>query len=235
MRKPQFIPFPSLIGSIKSMPLANGNRSVLYVSIPYRKYKKRQKRTLQKVVTSNVSIPYRKYKKAPGWGVFAGGGMFPSLIGSIKSQKVKSVDESQISFPSLIGSIKRGKFPQEAARRRKFPSLIGSIKRKLKPPPDTGRWPVSIPYRKYKKEYEIFVAVGKYVEFPSLIGSVKRRSRILETISRKQVSIPHRKRKKYYRHIQIRNLEKVSIPHRKYKKPGVTDAKDSFIPGFHPL
>ena len=36
--------------------------------------------------------------------------------------------------------------------------------------------PVSIPYRKYKKEYEIFVAVGKYVEFPSLIGSIKRKS-----------------------------------------------------------
>jgi len=76
--------------------------------------------------------------------------VFPSLIGSSKTEKKKLEEALQVMFPSLIGSSKtKGKEIKEKERER-FPSLIGSSKTIWSLDGSRNTIIVSIPHRKFK-------------------------------------------------------------------------------------
>jgi len=58
--------------------------------------------------------------------------LFPSLIGSLKTEILKPVYVSVTMFPSLIGSLKTKPEKLEGYELLQFPSLIGSLKTKTK-------------------------------------------------------------------------------------------------------
>ena len=142
--------FQSLIGSIKSGSEVSEKKFVIEVSIPYRFY--------QKTVTSTM-----KAFNLP---------CFNPLQVLSKDAVIDKINKSDTKFQSLIGSIKSGKMKihfmalsQVSIPYRFYQKLSQHIDRKL-------YITVSIPYRFYQKLSRLLDCFSPQ-QFQSLIGSIK--------------------------------------------------------------
>jgi len=77
----------------------------LFVSIPHRKFKN-DTMLWYPIFLCGVSIPHRKFKNIAFKLIYAYIIMFPSLIGSSKTNLHHFANPVRIKFPSLIGSSK---------------------------------------------------------------------------------------------------------------------------------